>query len=129
MSISASYQRVLYCCCFFCPRSVFAHGRQGKGVDRHLFALLCMAKRKVEESTAAAAAAAAAESERKAVAEGRGEEGTSPACPPPYEIPSLFEDEAWRVLNHVILSTRYCIDLNPYKVPKVPHKEFRGSEA
>lgn len=70
---------------------------QGKGVDRHLFALLCMAKRRADAVVAAA--------ENEAVASG-GDGGA--ASPPPLspEIPALFEDEAWRVLNHVILSTR-----------------------
>lgn len=54
---------------------------QGKGVDRHLFALLCMAKKRTEQWN------------------GRGDQ---PAPP----IPALFGDEAWRSLNHVILSTR-----------------------
>lgn len=77
-------------------------------MDRHLFALLCMAKKKKEEA--------------EAVAAGRGDgSGTSPPFRPPplgppppqtqggaeNRIPALFEDEAWRVLNHVILSTRW----------------------
>lgn len=77
------------------------HRPQGKGVDRHLFALLCMAKKKAEEARAAAAAA------KEAVPNGGDSNGTPPPSPP-SQIPALFEDEAWRVLNHVILSTR-CV--------------------
>lgn len=72
-----------------CPRIQFAGlavyfagplVSQGKGVDRHLFALLCMAKKRAEHSGA----------------------GDDPVLP----IPAMFEDEAWLTLNHVILSTR-----------------------
>lgn len=70
---------------------------QGKGVDRHLFALLCMAKRRTDVAVSAA--------DNEAVAS---EEDGGATSPPPLspQIPALFEDEAWRVLNHVILSTR-----------------------
>lgn len=71
-----------------------------------------MAKRKVEES--AAAATTPTEGEREAAAEGGGVEESSRASPAPYRIPSLFEDDAWRVLNHVILSTRYQKCLQGY---------------
>ncbi|CAN0185835.1 unnamed protein product, partial [Hapterophycus canaliculatus] len=82
---------------------------QGKGVDRHLFALLCMAKKKKGEAEAEAAAGT-----------GDGSGTSPPGRPPPLgpppqtqdttanSIPALFEDEAWRVLNHVILSTSNC---------------------
>lgn len=71
--------------------------RQGKGVDRHLFALLCMAKRRANVAVEA--------TENGGVASGRDGGATSPPALSP-QIPALFEDEAWRVLNHVILSTR-----------------------
>lgn len=82
------------------------NGSQGKGVDRHLFALLCMAEKQKEEAEAAAAGT------------GDGGETSPPGRPPPLgppprtqggvanSIPALFDDEAWRVMNHVILSTR-----------------------
>ncbi|CBN76625.1 Carnitine O-acyltransferase [Ectocarpus siliculosus] len=87
--------------------AIVSHGRlvklaaKGKGVDRHLFALLCMAKKKAEEATAEATAA------KEAVPNGGDSNGTTPPSPP-SQIPALFEDEAWRVLNHVILSTSNC---------------------
>lgn len=65
--------------------SVLAH--QGKGVDRHLFALKCMAKRQADE---------------------RSKDG---APPPP--LPAIFADRAWEVLSYVILSTRFDICSTP----------------
>lgn len=59
-----------------------------------------MAKRRADGVVAAA--------EKETVANEGGDGGaTSPTKPPPsFQIPALFEDEAWRVLTHVILSTR-----------------------
>lgn len=80
-----------------CVTRLTRYELQGKGVDRHLFALLCMAKRRTDVAVAAA--------NNKAVAS-EGEGGATSPLPLSPQIPALFEDEAWRVLNHVILSTR-----------------------
>lgn len=73
-----------------------------------------MARKEAEEAAAKAATvtAAAADEERNAATSGDGTSGTSPqpeSAPPlssAQRVPALFEDEAWEVLNHVILSTR-----------------------
>lgn len=68
-----------------------------------------MARKRAEEEQegkAAAATTTAAAEEKCAVVKGRDGDAPSPTPPAASQVPALFEDEAWEVLNHVILSTR-----------------------